>query len=94
MHTTQRSFVKVGEIVPVNYVKGECFFLRTYDYIGLKFTWVFTDEKAPVILEDKEYPEWLFSVGKKVRERVSLKEILFQFLIGCVGLNRNWRWVS
>ncbi|RYG58619.1 hypothetical protein EON64_21130 [archaeon] len=45
-----RGFVKVGEAVPVSYLK---------------------DEKPPLIKEDKEYPEWLSSIGKKVGSPIS-----------------------
>jgi hypothetical protein len=39
-----RTFVKVGDKVPVTYVK---------------------DEAVPVIKDNSEYPEWLFTVGAK-----------------------------
>mmetsp|Transcript_248 Transcript_248/g.239 ORF Transcript_248/g.239 Transcript_248/m.239 type:complete len:109 (-) Transcript_248:65-391(-) len=48
-----RSFVKVGDKVPVNYLK---------------------DEKPPVILEDKEYPDWLKTIADKSPTKKELLE--------------------
>lgn len=59
-----RSFVKVGDKVPVNYLKGVLpLSLINKPYSNL----LSTDEKPPVILEDKEYPDWLKTIADKVR---------------------------
>eukprot|EP01031_Cornospumella_fuschlensis_P042722 gene42722-52202_t len=52
-----RSFVKVGDAVPVNFMK---------------------DEKPPLVKEDKEYPEWLKTIGKKLPTKQELMAKLEQ----------------
>jgi hypothetical protein len=66
----RRGFVKTGEKVPINYVKGTWLSNKQDSMISrhLKlFLVIFaTDMKPITILDDKEYPEWVFKLSETV----------------------------
>ena len=64
-----RSFVKLGEKVPVSYVKG-----TTMTFLRVEMTNTesvpsihVTDAPDPVILKDEEYPDWVMRLHEPVR---------------------------
>ena len=50
-----------GTKIPVNIMKGK-YIILLFVLLNVKFA----DGKDPVILEDKEYPEWLFKLTDPV----------------------------
>lgn len=78
-----RTFVKVGDKVPVTYLKGKtsvpAFFLHNKECF-----FPFTDETVPLVKADSEYPEWLFTIAEKVRLKLSSILLSIPFITVCV----------
>jgi hypothetical protein len=57
--------VKIGDDVPINYVKGKGDSFMNFINFKL-FESIYVDKKSPVIKKDEEYPSWVMNLNAKV----------------------------